>query len=313
MVFLVVLMAAAAFALQFSGQKTSPQPSLVQKEPGAPASSEEGLSKVVYKVSNMSCSGCISAIKGSLAGFKEVEEVLVDLGDGRAIVYYRQEDGADVAKMAQAITDSGYPAEIVKVFSAQEISKERELAGSKSKFYVASVSGYDIARADFDMEMNAARRKYQKDYGEDLFTTPRGRALEAKLQGQILSRLIEQGTLLQEIDRSGYSVDDGVLEAEYKAYVEKKGESEEVLQQFVKDAGYSYDYFRKRFEMGVLINRFIDEKVLAGATTPGEKQQTFATWFNNARAQAEVAYYDKDLERAILKQSAPGGSCCPVK
>jgi len=62
---------------------------------------------VVYKVSNMSCSGCISTIKGSLAGFQGIEEVLVDLGSGRAEVYYHQEGGADVAKMAQAITESG--------------------------------------------------------------------------------------------------------------------------------------------------------------------------------------------------------------
>jgi copper chaperone CopZ len=312
MVFLVVLMAAAAFALQFSKEKARPQPALAQKDFTTPASSGEGLSKVVYKVSNMSCSGCISAIKGSLAGFQGVEEVLVDLGGGKAEVYYRQEGGADVAKMAQAITESGYPAKIVKVFSAEEIRKERDLAASKSKYTIVSVSGYDIARADFDMEMNAARRKYQKDYGDDLFTTPRGQGLETRLQGQILSRLIEQGTLLQEINRSGYSVDDGALKAELKAYIEKNGKSEQALQQSVKDAGYSYDYFRKRFEMGVLINRFIDEKVLAGATTPGEKQQAFTTWFNNARARAEVAYYDKDLERAIQKQGA-SGSCCAAK
>ena len=312
LVVLVVLMAAAAFALQFSKEKARVQPALSQKDLIIPASSGEGLSKVVFKVSNMSCSGCISAIKGALSRFQGIEDVLVDLGNGKVEVYYRQGGGADVTQMARAITESGYPAETVKVFSAEEIRKERGLADSKSKYYVASVSGYDIARADFDMEMNAARKKYRKDYGEDLFTTPRGQALEQRLQGQILSRLIQQGTLLQEINRSGYRVDDGALKSDYKAYIEKNGKSEQALQESVKDAGYSYDYFRKRFEMGVLINRFIDEKVLAGATTPGEKQQAFTTWFNSARARAEVAYYDKDLERAIRKQGA-SGSCCAAK
>ncbi|MBT3255872.1 MAG: hypothetical protein HN366_05345 [Deltaproteobacteria bacterium] len=313
MVLLVVLMAAAAFALQFSEERVRSQPAVERRVSGNSSDPETGVSKAVFKVSNMSCSGCISSIKGALAGFPGIEDVIVDLGGGKAEVYYRQGGGADVTQMAGAITASGYPAKTVKVFSAEEIRKERGLAASKSKYYIASVSGYDIARADFDMEMNAARKKYRKDYGEDLFTTPRGEALEARLQGQILSTLIEQGTLLQEINRSGYRVDDGAFEAEYKAYVEKNGTSEQALQQSVKDAGYSYDYFRKRFEMGVLINRFIDEKVLAGATSPGEKQQAFTTWFNNARAQAEVAYYDKGLERAIRKQSASGGGCCPVK
>lgn len=312
MVILVVLMAAAAFALQFSGEKAPSQPALERNDPVKLSNPGTGLSKAVFQVSNMSCSGCISTIKGSLSGFQGIEDVLVDLGSGKAEVYYRQEGGADVAKMARAITESGYPAKIVKVFSGEEIKKETDLAASKSKYTIASVSGYDIARGDFDMEMNAARKKYRKDYGDDLFTTAKGQALETRLQGQIVARLIEQGTLLQEINRSGYKVDDGALKAELKTYMEKNGKSEQDLQQSVKDAGYNYDYFRKRFEMGVLINRFIDEKVLAGATTPEEKQQAFTTWFNNTRTQAKVVYYDKDLERAIQNQGA-SGSCCAVK
>ncbi len=312
MVLLVVLMAVAAFALQFSEERARFQPAVERRVSGNSSDPETGVSKAVFKVNNMSCSGCISAIKGSLAGFQGIEEVVVDLGGGRTEVYYRQGGGADVAKMARAITESGYPAETVKVFSAEEIRKERDLAASKSKYYVASVSGYDIARADFDMEMNAARKQYRKDYGEDLFSTARGKTLERRLQGQILSNLIERGALLQEINRSGYSVDDGTLKSELKAYIEKNGKSEQALQQAVSDAGYDYDYFRKRFEMGVLISRFIDDKVMAGAKTPEEKQRAFAAWFNNTRGRAEVAYYDKGIERAIRKQGASGG-CCPVK
>ena len=312
MVLLVVLMAAAAFALQLSEEKARPQTAVERRDTGNSQYPGGDVSKAVFKVDNMSCSGCISAIKGSLAGFPGIEDILVDLGGGKAEVYYRKEGGADVAKMAQAITDSGYPARTLKVFSADEIKKESDLAASKSKFYVASVSGYDIARADFDMEMKAARKQYQKDYGEDVFSTARGKALEQKLQGQILSRLIQQGTLLQEINRSGYSVDSETFKAELKAYIEKNGKSEQALQQAVSDAGYGYEYFKKRFEMGVLINRFIDEKVLAGATTPDEKQRAFSAWFNNARSKAEVAYYDKDLERSIQEQRATS-SCCAVK
>ncbi|MBT3258969.1 MAG: hypothetical protein HN366_21290 [Deltaproteobacteria bacterium] len=311
-VLLVVLMAAAAFALQFSEEKAKPQTVVERRDTGNSPDRGADVSKAVFKVDNMSCSGCISSIKGALAGFPGIEDVLVDLGNGKAEVYYRQKGGADVAKMAQAITESGYPARTLKVFSAEEIKKEMDLAASKSKLYIASVSGYDIARADFDMEMRAARKQYLKDYGEDLFSTARGKALERRLQGQILSRLIEQGTLLQEINRSGYSVDGETFKAELKAYIEKNGKSEQALQQAASDAGYGYDYFKKRFEMGVLINRFIDEKVLAGATTPDEKQRAFSTWFNNTRTRAEVAYYDKNLERAIQEQRA-SGSCCPAK
>jgi len=312
MVFLVVLMAAAAFALQFSGEKTEPPPVIDRSDTSKALNPGTETSKAVFKVSNMSCSGCISTIKGALSGFQGIEEVLVNLGSGTAEVYFRQGSGTDVTTMAKAITDSGYPASIVKVYSAEEIRKERALAASKSKEYVASVGGYDIARADFDMEMNAARKQYQKDYGADLFNTPRGQALEQRLQGQILSRLVDQGTLLQEIRRSGFNVDDGTLKAELKAYIEKNGKSEQALEQAVREAGYDYDYFKKRFETGVLINRFVDEKVLAGAKTPDQQQRAFADWYNNVRALAKVVYYDKGLEQSIQQQGA-SGSCCAVK
>ncbi len=311
MVLLVVLMAAAALALQYGGEGNAPPLTVDRNDPVKPEGSKEGVSKAVLNVSNMSCSGCISTIKGSLAGLKGIEDIVVDLGSGRAEVYYHPESGIDASQMAQAITESGYPAKILKVFSPEEIQKERALAASKSKHTIASVSGYDIARADFDMEMAAARKKYRADYGDGLFNTARGKSLEQRLQRQILSNLIEQGILLKEIKRSGYSLDEGTFKAELEAYINRRGMSEQQLQQTVRDAGYDYDYFTKRFKKGVLINRFVDEKVLAGTTTPGEKQRAFAAWFGNARAQADIAYYDKNLER-VVRQQGSSGSCCAV-
>lgn len=312
MVLLVVLMAAAAFALQYSGEKSVTEPAIEQDASVKPSELGPDLHKAVFKVDNMSCSGCIATIEGSLSGFQGIEDVFVDLGSGRAEIIYREGQGGDAKKMAQAITQSGYPAKVLMVLSPEEIKKERALAASKAKYCVASVNGYDIARADFDMEMNAARKKYREEYGKDLFKTPRGKSLEARLQGQILSSLIEQGTLLKQIDRSGFVVDDGVQKAELAAYIRKNGNDEKALQKAVMEAGYSYDYFKKRFENGVLINRFIEEKVVAEGATPVEKQQAFARWFNNAKAQTNVAYYDKDLERAARQQTA-AGSCCAVR
>ena len=87
---------------------------------------------------------------------------------GRRIGPVHGSGGADVAKMAQAITESGYPAKTLKVFSAEEIRKERDLAASKSKYYVASVSGYDIARAEvayYDKDLERAIRKQSASGG----------------------------------------------------------------------------------------------------------------------------------------------------
>ena len=45
-------------------------------------------SKVVFQVDNMSCSGCISTIKSSLAGYAGIQDIIVDISGGVAEVYY---------------------------------------------------------------------------------------------------------------------------------------------------------------------------------------------------------------------------------
>jgi len=75
----------------------------------------------------------------------------------------------------------------------------------------------------------------------------------------------------------------------------------------INKRGYSPEYFRKKFEMQVLINKYLDTRVLVGLTNDVEKQQQYSTWFNNARLLANVVYYDRELERLVQAQSASGG------
>ena len=73
--------------------------------------------------------------------------------------------------------------------------------------------------------------------------------------------------------------------------------------------GYDFSYFKKKFETKVLINTYLNEKILADASNAFERKNAFNEWYNNSRVLAEVVYYGKDLER-LLK--TPSG-CCSVK
>jgi len=276
------------------------------------ANSGSDLSKVVFNVSNMSCSGCISTIKGALAGYPGIKDILVDIGSGRAEIYYDREKLKDLTEIEKAITDSGYPAKITKTLTPEDLRKERNMAASKAEYYIASVSGYDISRADFAMELNAARQRVRKAYGDGILETAQGRALANRLNAQVASRLIEEGILLQEIKKSGYVLNADIMNSELKKYIKDSGKNGDEFQQSIKDDGYDYGYFKKKFETRLLINRYLDEKVLAGASTQYEKQRMFASWFKNSKLLAEVVYYDKDLEKIALNSSA-SGSCCAAK
>ena len=306
---LIILVAAVAFAI------TSRNDGIPSQRPPekavAAVETNNGLSKVVLNVSNMSCSGCIASIKESLAGIEGINDILVDIGSGKVEVYYNAALLTDPSRIEKAITADGYPATIVKTLGPDEITKERNVADSKARYYIASVGGYDISRADFDVEMKAAGQGLRKNSGNEPTNLDR-RTLDDRLKAQVAFRLINEGILLGEIDRAGYKLNKEAINAELREYMRKSGKTEKEFKESILDAGYSYDYFLKKFETGLLINRYVDEKVLAGSNTPSDRQRAFASWFNNAKGRAEVVYYDKGVEQAVKNQTA-SASCCATR
>ena len=85
------------------------------------------------------------------------------------------------------------------------------------------------------------------------------------------------------------------------------GKSQEEFRESLNETGYDFNYFNKKFEIKVLINKYINDRVLADASNPAEKQNVLTAWFKNAKLLAEVVYYDKDLEKLIRDQSASSG------
>ena len=309
---LLISAAAVVFAVKVDKKVTKLPTVTDSNNTGGRVETNAELSKVILNVRDMSCSGCISTIKGALTGFQGIEDILVDISGGKVELYYDKEKLTDVAEVEKAISASGYPARIIKTVTPEELRKERDLAASKSKYYIASVSGYDISRADFARELKAARQRVRKAYGNNILKTAQGQALDNRLKVQVASRLIDEGILLQQINKSGYKLNKNKLNSELKKFIKDSGKNENEFQQSIKDDGYDYEYFKKRFETRLLINRYLDEKVLAGASNQYEKQRMFASWFKNSQLLAEVVYYDKDLENAARNSSA-SASCCAAR
>lgn len=269
----------------------------------------DAVSKVILNVRNMSCSGCISTIKGALSDFEGIKDVFVDVAGGKVEVYYNPERLKDITVVEKAITASDYPATIVETLSQQEIAKQRELAAAKSAYAIAAVSGYDISREDFNLEMDAAKLAARKKYGDQVFATPQGEALKKRLQAQVAGRLIEEGFLLSAIERAGYTLDEAAMNAEFKKYLAESGKDMDTLRRSSEAAEYDDDYFMKKIKNGLLINRYLEKEVLAGASTPDERRRLFSAWFNNTKSRSDIVYYDKVIEQAVKNQNA-SSSCC---
>lgn len=311
-VIILVVTVAVAFGYQISRKEKGPQALSMERSEDKNSKMNRGFSKVILSVRDMSCSGCIATIKGSLSDIDGLGDILVDVSGGRADVYFDPDILKDTNRIEKAITESGYPAKIQKVVSFEDIMVEMDIAAEKSKLYIASVGGYEIARTEFDTELTAGKKKYEKLYGDDVFTSAKGDTLMGQLKAQVVSKLIEEGTLMHAISLAGYEVSRDRVETELKKFYEASGKSAETFQRSLDDAGYSHEYFIRKFETSVLINSYIEEKVLEGASDQSDKQNLFNSWFNNSKLLAEVIYYDKDLENLIKNQGA-SGSCCSVQ
>jgi copper chaperone len=264
--------------------------------------------KAVLDVQGMSCSGCIYTIKSSLAGIEGISDVLVDLNSGRVEVFYDRTKVKNLDPIASAITAAGYPATLKQTLTGDEIQKENNFFASRSKLYIAAVGDWEISREDFETELSQARNRYEKVYGNTVFAGDQGNALLQRLQSQVASNLISEGIQMQEVRKSGFGLSKQAVEQEFQVFLSKKGVSPEKFQQALNESSYNYDYFLKKFENRLTIDRYIEEIVLSGISNDLEKQQSYSDWYNNARLLAKVVYYDKNLEN-IAKNSAAGGGC----
>jgi copper chaperone len=270
--------------------------------------SDANSTKAVLDVQGMSCSGCVNEIKSSLAGVEGIAEVLVDINGGRVEVYYDAKKLKNVGKIASAITGVGYPAALKRTLTRDEIEKQNGFFASRSKLYIAAVGDWEISRNDYDTELAHARNRYEKIYGKDVLTGDQGNALIQRLKSQVVSSLINEGIQMQEIRKSGFKLSPKTVEFEFNVFLSQKGIASQNFRVMVEDTGYDYNYFLKKFENRLTINRYVEENVLSAVSNDLEKQQQYSDWYNNARLLAKVVYYDRQLE-TIVKNSSNTSGC----
>ncbi len=306
----VVLASAASWTLAKSkgaDRQATAKPGLtsIRADIAAPPG---GYSKVELAVSNLSCGGCIETIKASLKPLPGVGNVSVDIATGSADVYYDAGRIKHPEQMTKAITDAGYPARIVRIVSAEQVSKALELAAAKAKTAIASVGQQEIPQQDYLAELSHARTRYESIYGPDVFTGTRGSQVLAQVKAQIATRLVSEQIKLQEVDRSGYRIPAQRVEQALQTFLNERNTTMTAFQKDLEANGYDVDYFKKKFAQRVRLQSYLDERILSGSIDPDDRQLRYASWLANARSLAKVVYYDKEIE-SLVQSAGSGGGC----
>lgn len=248
-------------------------------------------------VSNLSCGSCVSNVKDALSRLDGIGQVDVSVTSGRGQVTYDPRL-VSAEQIAQTVTDAGYPASVRLDLNADEYKKLQAENVQMSATYVARIGKRLLARADFDKQVLLRS-------GGHLAGSPSPYANQ-QLRAQVWQEMLEREILLAAAEKNQVVVQDGEVELEAKRIKAATRDFDAA----VKTRFGGYDDFLARLKENMVINRNIEQNVVAGLTTDREKQLRFSQWYDETQQNTDVTIFDPALQQAAAAGSSScGGSC----
>ncbi len=310
--FIIILGLSAASLLIFSSIYFSEDNSININEEAQNLNITGNTSKAILSVNGLSCSSCIEDIKNALQEIDGISDIIVDISNASAMIYYDSTLIKDPNIISNKITSIGYPAEIKDILTTEELAAEEDLKNRKKEFYIIAVDDWEISRSEFDTEIDAAIKQINNKYGEGTISYENNNLLLDNLKIQTITKLVDEAVMLQDISKADYKLEDSKFETEYQNYISENFNDFLEFENNLTDNGYSIEYFKKKFENNFLINEYIENVVFLSASTDIQKQNQFNQWYTTTRSLVSIVYYDKDLEELVINSQA-GSSCCPTE
>lgn len=246
----------------------------------------EALALAEFSVSNLSCGSCVSNIQKALSQVDGVEAVEVNVTLGKARVEFEAEQISAEA-IAERISAADYPASLKRVLSAADYRALREEEAQLGDRYVGRIGEELISREDFVAALGSSTN---------------GGSATAAWDG-----LVQRQLLLQNAVRNGVVVHDGEVQAEIEALREKH----EGFDAFISERYGSMEAFTENMKVNMIINRNIEENVLASQVDGPQRRQRLDEWYNRLIEQTPVVIFDAKLKEALAAgKGGCGGGCC---
>lgn len=251
-------------------------------------------------VKKLTCGACVSNITTALAEVAGVESVDVSVTTGRSQVRFNPAL-VNAETIAQVVTDTGYPATVTRQLTAEQFQAVQNEEAKLGDIYVAKVGERLLARDEFEQLVN------QKLIAGGFQDRP---DMKAKIVNQTWQTLKQRILLLEAADKNQVVVQDGEVELK----VEQLSKLLPNFDNYVQKNFGSTDEFYRQTKEDLIINKNIQENVLAGVTAPTARQTKFNQWFKNLIGTAPVTIYDANLKQAGGSSggcgSGSGGGCC---
>ncbi len=259
-----------------------------------PATQSTALTEL--NIAKLTCGSCVSNVQKALAKVEGVGQVDVSVTSGRGQMTY-DPSLTSAAEIAEIVTEAGYPATVRVDLSAADYAKTLTENEQLSAKYVARIGNRLLSREDFNQIVGL------RGAGLATGASPYG---NQQLQSQVWQELKEREILLSAAEKSQVVIQDGEVEIEIKRI---KAAVKDFDSAVVTRFG-SYDRFFNQLKESMIINKNIEQNVVAGLTTDREKQLRYSQWYDVTLQNTNVVIFDPAIKQAeAAGSSSCGGSC----
>ncbi len=169
----------------------------------------------------------------------------------------------------------------------------------------ALVNGEPISRSALGERIAISRRMLEREYGKELFTGDRGKALLADLERDVLEKMVQERVVVQEARRLKITVGDERVRQELQTIAREIYGSWEKFQAGLKEDGISPEYLANHVR-----NLLLLREVNKAKAPPGMNPDQYAApWLVQARQNANVTL-NRTVNPAPADVSPAGASCC---
>lgn len=247
-------------------------------------------------IGNLSCGSCVSNVQAALSKVDGVGQVDVNVTSSRGQITY-DPNLTSSGVIAKTITDAGYPSTVRLDLSAADYAKSQSENEQLGALYVARIGNRLVSRESFNQII--ALRGAGLASGVSPYANK-------QLQGQVWQEIKEREILLAAAEKNQIVIQDGEVDNEIKRMKATVADFDAAI---VARFG-SYDRFFTQLKESMVINRNIEQNVVAGLSDDREKQQRFSQWYNDVLQNTNVTIFDPLIKQAETEgNSSCGGSC----
>ena len=244
-----------------------------------------------YQIDRLTCGSCVSNIKEALARYDGIDSVDINLTSNRGRIAFDPKN-LNSRIIGEAIASAGYPSQLrLELTPAQYTSLQTKQA-QLGQDYIALIGDRLLSRKDFEQFVNQAVGK-----------SPQAKQ-PPNIRQSVWKDVLQRELLLFAAERSQIVVQD----VEVDVRIEKIMKGNKHLKESVAKRYGSKEEFRKRLREDMIINRNIEENVIAGITQQSERQKKLQQWYAELQKNVEVIILDPQLK--IASQSGNGCACC---